>query len=55
MKAYIKFNQGPSQLPAKREQTRKAKMSDVYYDKSYIDYFYFCQQCKDYLKIVGVS
>ena len=28
----------------------KAKTSDTYFGKSYMDYYHFCQQCKDYFK-----
>ena len=50
MKAYLESNQGPSQPPTKRKQSFKAKVPDVYYGKLHIDYYYFCQQCKDYFK-----
>ena len=50
MKTYLESNQGPSQSPAKCKLPLKAKMPDLYYDKSYIDYYYFCQQYKDHFK-----
>ena len=43
MKAYLDFNQGPSQTLAERKQPLKAKVPDVYYGKLHMDYYHFCQ------------
>ena len=43
MKAYLETNQGLRQLPAEREQTFKAKVLEVYYGKSHMDCYHFCQ------------
>ena len=50
MKAYLESNQGPKQPLEEREQLLKAKVSDVYYGKSHIDFYHFCQQCEDYFE-----
>ena len=50
MKAYLESNQGPRQLPEEREQTFKAKVPEVYYGKSHMDCYQFCQQCKDHFE-----
>ena len=47
IKAYLEMNQGPKQPPAEPKQFFKAKIPEVYYGKLYIDYYYFCQKCKD--------
>ena len=41
LKAYLKTNQRPRQ--PERKQTFKAKVSEVYYGKSYMDCYHFCQ------------
>ena len=43
MKAYLETKQGPKQPPAEREQSLKAKGPEVYYDKSHMDCYHFCQ------------
>ena len=50
MKAYLESNQGPSQPPEECKQPFKAKLSDVYYSKSHMDCYHFCQQCEDYFE-----
>ena len=42
MKAYLEFNQGPRQPLTEHKWIFKAKMLDVYYGKSHIDYYHFC-------------
>ena len=42
MKAYLELNQGPRQPPTEGEWPLKAKVSEVYYDKLYIDCYHFC-------------
>ena len=32
-----------------------AKSTDIYCDTSYIEYYNFCQQCKDYFAIVRAT
>ena len=55
MKAYLELNQGPRQPPEERERTLKATVPEVYYGKSHIDYYHFCQQCKDYFETAGAT
>ena len=43
MKAHLESNQGPKQLPEERKQTFKAKIPEVYYGKSHMDCYHFCQ------------
>ena len=50
MKAYLESNQGPRPPPAEREQSLKAKVPEVYYGKSHMDCYHFCQQCKDHFE-----
>ena len=51
MKTYLESNQRPSQPLEERERPLKAKVPDVYYDKSHMDCYHFCQQCEDYFEI----
>ena len=51
MKAYLESNQGPVE---ERKRTLKAKVSEVYYGKLHMDCYHFCQQCKDYLRLLGL-
>ena len=37
-----------------QKQLFKAKSPKTYLKKSYINYYYFCQQYKDYFKILGI-
>ena len=53
MKTYKETNQGPKQLLAEYEQFFKAKVPKVYYGKSHMDYYHFCQRCIDYFETVG--
>ena len=55
MRAYLELNQGLRQPPAERERSFKAKVSEMYYDKSHINCYHFCQQCKDYFETVGAT
>ena len=55
MKAYLESNQGPRQPLVEYKQHFKAKIPEVYYCKSHMDCYHFCQQCKDYFKIVGAT
>ena len=43
MRAYLELNQGLRQPPAERKQSFKAKVSKMYYDKSHMDCYHFCQ------------
>ena len=51
MKAYLKSYQGPSQPPKECKRPFKAKVSDVYYGKSHMYCYHFCQQCEDHFEI----
>ena len=55
MKAYLETNQGPRQPLAVRKQTFKTKVSEIYYDKLYMDCYYFCQQCEDHFESAGAT
>ena len=53
MKVYLESNQGPRQPLMEHERPLKAKVLELYYGKSHIDCYYFCQQCKDHFEIAG--
>ena len=53
MSAYLKSNQEPRQPLTEWKQSFKAKVPDIYYEKLYIDYYHFYQQCEDYFEIAG--
>ena len=55
MRAYLELNQGPRQPPAERGWSLKAKVLEVYYGKSHIDCYHFCQQCDDYFETIGAT
>ena len=55
MGAYLESNQGPKQPPTEREQSFKAKILEVYYGKSHMDCYHFCQQCKDHFETAGAT
>ena len=55
MRAYLKSNQGPRPPLAERKRFLKAKIPEVYYGKSHMDCYYFCQQCEDYFKTAGAT
>ena len=55
MKAYLESNQGPRQSPMERKQFFKAKIPEVYYNKSHIDCYHFCQQCEDHFETAGAT
>ena len=55
MKAYLESNQGPKPPPAERERPLKAKVPEVYYGKSHMDCYHFCQQCEDYFETAGAT
>ena len=50
MKAYLETNQGLRQPPEEREQIFKAKIPEIYYGKSHMDCYHFCQQCEEYFE-----
>ena len=52
IKAYLESNQGPSRSQVECKQSLKAKVPDVYYGKSHMDCYHFCQQCKNYFETV---
>ena len=55
MEAYLELNQGPRQLLAERKWTLKTKVPEVYYGKSIIDCYHFCQQCEDHFETAGAT
>ncbi len=34
------------------DRSLKPQNLDLYYDHSHMEYYYFCQQCKDYFEVV---
>ena len=48
------FLQGNRQEELRKDQL-KARFPDLYYGKSHIECYYFCQQCKDYFDTVGTT
>ena len=50
MKVYLESNQGPIQPPEERKQPLKAKVPDIYYSISHINWDHFCQQYEDYFE-----
>ena len=57
MQAYLKaLTQPPAQSHAKpREQPLEARPPDLYYGKSYMEYFHFCRQCEDNFDTAGAT
>ena len=55
MRAYLESNQGPRQPLVERKQSLKAKVPEVYYGKSYMDCYHFCQQCEDHFETAGAT
>ena len=55
IKAYLESNQEPRQPLAERERSLKDKLLEVYYDKSHIDCYHFCQQGEDYFETAGAT
>ena len=55
MRAYLESNQGPRQPPAECKQSLKAKVPEMYYGKSHMDCYHFCQQCKDHFETAGAT
>ena len=53
MRAYLESNQGRSWPLAECKLFFKAKVPDVYYKKSHMDCYHFCQQCKDHFMTAG--
>ena len=55
MRVYLESNQGPRQPPVERERFLKAKVPEVYYGKSQMDCYHFCQQYEDYFETAGAT
>ena len=55
MRAYLESNQGPRQPLAERKQFLKAKVPEIYYGKSHMDCYQFCQQYEDHFDTVGAT
>ena len=55
IKTYLEINQGIKQPLAECKQFFKAKILEMYYDKSYMDCYHFCQQCKDHFETAGAT
>ena len=50
MKTYLESNQGLRQPLRECKRPLKAKVLEVYYGKSYMDCYPFCQQCEDHFE-----
>ena len=55
MRAYLEPNQRLKQPLAERERSFKAKVPKMYYGKSHMDCYHFCQQCKDYFETIEAT
>ena len=55
IRAYLESNQGPKQPRVEREQSFKAKVPEVYYGKSHMNCYHFCQQCEDHFETAGAT
>ena len=55
IKAYLETNQELRQPPEERKQTFKAKVPEVYYGKSHMDCYHFCQQYENHFEIAGAT
>ena len=55
MRAYLELNQGLIQPSAERKRSLKAKVPEVYYGKSHMDCYHFCQQCENYFETDGAT
>ena len=55
MRAYLQLNQGLRQISAEFERSFKAKIPEVYYGKSHMDCYHFCQHCKDHFETAGAT
>ena len=55
MRIYLELDQGPGQPSAEREQSFKAKVPEVYYGKLHMNWYHFCQQCKDHFETTGTN
>ena len=55
MRTYLESNQGPRPPPMECERSLKAKVPEVYYGKSDMDCYHFCQQWKDHFETAGAT
>ena len=56
MKVLMKMTQTQAQTLAKlRKQLLKAWTLEIYWGKSYMECYHFCQQCEDYFKTFGTT
>ena len=49
----IKGQKPKAEVP--RKQPLKTKVLDIYFGKSHIDCYHFCQQCEDYFETAGAT
>ena len=54
MKVFMETFQAQA-LTKPRERLLKVRTPETYSGKSYLDFYYFCQQCEDYFKTSGVT
>ena len=54
MKAFVESTQAWDQEQIEpQEQLLKARSLEIYSEKSYLDWYHFCQQCEDHFKTSG--
>lgn len=61
MQTYIDTVKNPVQTPISlalvksKKQSFKARFPELYFGKSYLDCYWFCQQCKDYFDTIRAT
>ena len=55
LKIFLETKGQESKFEVPCKQLLKAKVPDVYFEKSHIDCYYFCQQCEDYFEIASAT
>ena len=55
LKIFSKTKAQEPKAEVPHERPLKAKILDIYFRKSYMDCYHFCQQCKDYFKTTGAT
>ena len=56
MKVFMKMTQAQAQVLAEpQEQLLKAQTLEIYWGKSHMECYHFCQQCEDHFKTSGIT